>query len=111
MDLRFPIACARPSASASRILRLRISAIALRTSVVAAARDIILIVFPYQHMSIPERETHSREQREGSAMPPTMPATREAFPQSIAALASGSGISSSLNGSPLPARLLVGWDG
>ena len=32
---------------------------------VAAARDIILVIFPYEHMSSPERETHSREHRGG----------------------------------------------
>jgi len=79
--------------------------------VVAAARDIILL---YSHMSICQAlsEKHTRGSTgEGSAMPPTMPATRDAFPQSNHGLASGSGISSSLKGSPLPASHLGGWDG
>ena len=41
-------------------------------------------------------------------MPPTMPATRDAFPQPTEAVASRSGISSSLKGSPLPTDLLGG---
>ena len=43
-------------------------------------------------------------------MPPTMPATRDAFPQPTEAVASRSGISSSLKGSPLPTDLLGGCD-